>query len=175
VREGAVGVGKAPRQGEGSEPLTPQQHRRVTSMDLASGEWISLLLHGSCRSGGEDRRICERWGLPVGEDAERWCATAGDEERRRGKDESGAERSEACGSWFCFLLGERHMQQWVERSIWPSVRLNSSITIYIVQQFRRLVHIRSGVMCKFVVYVPRTWYINPHTAAPSILVPILTP
>ena len=37
-------------------------------MDLTRGEWISLLLHGSRRGGGEGHWIHGRWTLPVGED-----------------------------------------------------------------------------------------------------------
>lgn len=87
VREGAAEVGRAPRRGRG-ESSTPLQHRRATSIDLVEGEW----LHGSRQGGGDGRRIYERWGLPVGEDAGRWCAAAEDEERGRGKGGSGAKR-----------------------------------------------------------------------------------
>jgi len=55
-------------------------------MDLVGGEWISLVLHGSRRGGGEGRRIYRCWGLLVRVDAECWCAATGDEERGRGKD-----------------------------------------------------------------------------------------
>jgi hypothetical protein len=34
-------------------------------MNLAGGEWISLMLHASRRSGGEGHQICGHWGLPV--------------------------------------------------------------------------------------------------------------
>ena len=67
VREGAAEVRRVPRRG-GEEPSTLLQHRCATSME-ASGS-----------------RSCSMDLARVGERPGRWCATAGDEERGRGKD-----------------------------------------------------------------------------------------
>ena len=72
VAEGVEGIVQG-----GEELPIPLQHRRLTSMDLARGEWISFLLHISRRGGGEGCWICDRWRLPVGEDDGRWFAAAG--------------------------------------------------------------------------------------------------